>query len=306
MGAQCAHDHHLERSDRRRRVVSAIVRNTPSWIFGTIGFSYPDWNGLFFPPGCPAERRLAAYAQVFSGIELDTTFYAAPKPEAVLRWKDQVPAAFQFSLKAPKAVTHDFGGVGDPREATAAWAEFVANIELLGAERTIALIQLGPSFTADRFPNLLSVLDAQPAHCRMAFEFRHRSLFTDSVYELLRVRGAVVVAADLAPNGCARLPLLQPDPISGYTPFEPIDLGDWGYIRLCGSHGQFPRDDHELVDPTLRLKDWTARIRSTYGSTKPLFVSVGNSFAGYGPGTIFRWMRLLGMEPPSLPQPALF
>lgn len=276
------------------------------WTFGTIGFSYPDWNGLFFPPGCPPDRRLAAYAQVFPGIELDTTFYAAPKPETVMRWREQVPSSFTFSLKAPKALTHDFGGVGEAKEATAAWSEYVENIGLLGPERTIALVQLGPSFTADRLPALLAVLDERPAPCRVAFEFRHRSLFTESVYDLLRERRAVIVSADLAPNGSARFSLTQPDPISGYLPFEPVDLGDWGYVRLCGSHAQFPRDDHELVDPTVRLTDWTTRMQSTYGSTKPLFVSVGNSFAGYGPGTIFRWMRLLGLEPPALPQPALF
>jgi len=282
------------------------VKVAPPWVFGTIGFSYPDWNGLFFPPGCPPDRRLAAYAEVFSGIELDTTFYAAPKPETVLRWRDQVPASFTFSLKAPKALTHDFGGVGDPKEATAAWTEFVDNVALLGRDRTIALIQLGPSFTADRLPALLAVVDSRPVGCRLAFEFRHRSLYSDSISEMLRERSAVIVSADLAPNGSARLALAHPDPISGYVPFEPVDLSDWGYIRLCGSHAQFPRDDHELVDPTARLNDWTTRIQATYGPTKPLFVSVGNSFAGYGPGTIFRWMRLLDMEPPALPQPALF
>ncbi len=276
------------------------------WTFGTIGFSYPDWNGLFFPPGTPPERRLAAYAEVFSGIELDTTFYAAPKPETVSRWRDQVPPAFTFSLKAPKAVTHDFGGVGDPKEALLAWAEYAENVRLLGEARTIALIQLGPSFTSERLPALLSVLDQHPLQCRMAFEFRHRSLFTEPVYEMLRTRRAVLVAADLAPNGSARQPFRKPDPISGYVPFDPVDLCDWGYIRLCGSHGQFPRDDRELVDPTVRLTNWKELIEATYGLNKPLFISVGNSFAGYGPGTIFRWMRLLGIDPPALPQPALF
>src|SRR5213593_685386 len=45
---------------------------------GTMGWSYPDWVGPFYPAGARPANFLAEYARVFDCVELDTTFYGIP------------------------------------------------------------------------------------------------------------------------------------------------------------------------------------------------------------------------------------
>lgn len=74
---------------------------------GTQGWSYPDWNGVFYPPGSKQEDRLPFYASVFDTVELDTTFYHAPKGTIARSWERHTPADFRFAAKLPRAITHD-------------------------------------------------------------------------------------------------------------------------------------------------------------------------------------------------------
>lgn len=84
---------------------------------GTSGWSYPSgkgtWNGLFYPEA-PARRRrgalrfdeLAFYAEHFDTVEINSTFYRIPAPDAARRWAERTPAGFEFSLKLYQKFTH--------------------------------------------------------------------------------------------------------------------------------------------------------------------------------------------------------
>src|SRR4051794_31063264 len=77
------------------------------WRIGTMGFSYEDWSGPFYPRSMKSAEWLAWYARHFNAVELDTTFYAAPAPDRVARWAASTPEDFCFSLKTPRGITHD-------------------------------------------------------------------------------------------------------------------------------------------------------------------------------------------------------
>ena len=76
------------------------------WRLGTMGFSYADWAGTFYPAGTKAGDYLARYARFFDAVELDTTFHAVPPAERFRRWAGATPAGFRFAVKTPKTVTH--------------------------------------------------------------------------------------------------------------------------------------------------------------------------------------------------------
>ena len=44
-----------------------------NWFLGTIGFSYKDWVGSFYPVGTAPRGYLSYYSKVFHSVELDTT-----------------------------------------------------------------------------------------------------------------------------------------------------------------------------------------------------------------------------------------
>jgi uncharacterized protein YecE (DUF72 family) len=48
-----------------------------------------------------------AYAQVFSCVEIQHTFYQPPQIKTLERWREEMPANFEFTLKAWQLITHD-------------------------------------------------------------------------------------------------------------------------------------------------------------------------------------------------------
>ena len=66
---------------------------------GTIGWSYSFWKGNFYPNKTAAKDFLAYYASKFSTVEVDSTFYRIPNPQAVANWREQTPAGLQFFAK---------------------------------------------------------------------------------------------------------------------------------------------------------------------------------------------------------------
>ena len=73
---------------------------------GTSGYSYKEWKGSFYPEKIPAKDMLRYYSERLSTVEINATFYRMPQPSMLENWKEQVPATFRFSLKAPQRITH--------------------------------------------------------------------------------------------------------------------------------------------------------------------------------------------------------
>ena len=78
--------------------------------------------------------------------------------------------------------------------------EFAHVMAGLGAKRGPMLLQMPPSFTHEQVGALRDLLPALPAACdaaaRFAIEFRHRSLLTTDVFELLKEHRVAHVASD--------------------------------------------------------------------------------------------------------------
>src|SRR6266540_5922514 len=73
---------------------------------GTSGFAYDHWAGRFYPDDLPATRRLEFYARSFRSLELNVTFYRTPRARTFTQWRDTVPDAFRFAVKASRYLTH--------------------------------------------------------------------------------------------------------------------------------------------------------------------------------------------------------
>ena len=50
---------------------------------GCSGWSYRDWRGVVYPSDLPQRRWFEHYQQLFDTVELNSTFYRLPTPEAV-------------------------------------------------------------------------------------------------------------------------------------------------------------------------------------------------------------------------------
>lgn len=177
---------------------------------GTSGYNYPEWKGRFYPAGLPAAKMLPFYADVFSTVEVNYTFYRMPTPKIVAGWAAQVPETFTFTLKAPRRITHD-RRLGDIAEPLRAFCDAAAG---LGPRLGCLLFQLPPNFKVD-LAKLDAFLAELPPGARAAMEFRHESWWDDAVYERLRARNVALCIADSETR---------------HTPLVPT--ADFGYLRL--------------------------------------------------------------------------
>jgi uncharacterized protein YecE (DUF72 family) len=161
------------------------------FFVGTSGYSYKEWKGSFYPEKMPAKEMLRFYAQRFSTVEINNTFYRMPAPSVLEAWAGQVPENFRFVLKAPQAITHfkRLKEVEDPTE------RFLQVAAVLKQRLGPLLFQLPPNFKKD-LPRLEQFLDLLPAGTAAAFEFRHESWFDDEVFGRLRAKSCALCVAD--------------------------------------------------------------------------------------------------------------
>jgi len=183
-------------------------------LAGTSGYSYKEWLGHFYPEKLPANAMLRYYAERFTTVEINNTFYRMPAEAMLARWSEEVPANFAFTLKAPRRITHD----KRLREAESDVAEFLRRAQALGDKLGVVLFQLPPYLKKDvsRLRDFLALL---PSAARVAFEFRNESWQDDEVYDTLRSRAALLCVTDTD---------------EGDTPL--VVTADCGYIRLRRTH----------------------------------------------------------------------
>jgi uncharacterized protein YecE (DUF72 family) len=182
-------------------------------IAGASGFSFKEWKGIFYPEKIKATDMLAYYAEQLPTVEINSSYYAMPKPEMLEKWALNTPAEFRFSIKAPKAISHDARLKADV--AAESLARLYTVLEALGDKRGPVLFQLPPSMKKD-LPRLRDFLVLLPTAHQAAFEFRHDSWFCDEVYAALRERGAALCLNEREDHA--------PPPL--------VETTDWGYLRL--------------------------------------------------------------------------
>ena len=79
---------------------------TADIYLGTQSWANKNWRGNFYPLNTPAECHLLEYAKRFHAVEIDRSFYAIPRAEAVKHWNEMTPSDFRFTAKFPRAITH--------------------------------------------------------------------------------------------------------------------------------------------------------------------------------------------------------
>jgi uncharacterized protein YecE (DUF72 family) len=89
---------------------------------GTAGWSYKDWDGIFYPSGMSHRRQhpLEYLARFFDTTEINTSFYGPLKPEWAKLWCRKVAAVnknFLFTAKLYRAFTHSPIAVMEPTSA---------------------------------------------------------------------------------------------------------------------------------------------------------------------------------------------
>ena len=255
----------------------------------------------WYPAGLPARERLPYYAERFSTVEVDSTFYRVPTVEMVRGWCERTPPGFVIHVKAfglmtrhpvplerlppelREAMPVDERGRVDrpPREARAhVFRAFLDALKPLRAGGKLGgiLFQLPPYVVWK--PSSLDYLDwarGQLGGERMLAEFRHRSWFEAGVRaEMLRFleeRGIAYVTVDAPKVDAKNVP---PTVVAATTPLA--------YVRFHGRNaatwnrrggGAAERFDH-LYSPT-ELREWIEPLRELGAQSEEAYAFFNNN-----------------------------
>jgi len=243
---------------------------------GTSGWSYNEWNGVFYPIG--TSNKLSFYSKVFRTAEIDSTFYAFPTKGLVIGWTRYTPDDFVFSAKLPRIMTHekklslDLGVEGD-------LTKFLSLLKPLIAAGKLGplLVQLPPSFTFEAdFGRLDSFLGRTPEDIMFAVEFRHPSWMRAESYAMLKSHRVANVIVDE--------PLLPPDAVV---------TSDFSFIRW---HGRGNRPWYNYRYRRAELEAWVPRVKEVVKASKKTYGYFNNHFHGFAVENSIQMMRMLGMS----------
>ena len=189
---------------------------------GCSGWSYRDWEKVFYPSG--EKDKLAFYSSIFNSVEINSTFYNTPSIDAVSSWTRTVQSIpnFRFTIKLPKELTHDLilhnekGAVSYLKAYERLFIEEFFKKGRLGA----LLLQLPPFLGADKLESLYRILsNLDTGRYRYAVEIRNRELFIDpSISRRLSDLNIALVDIDNPDLGIGSL----------------VSKADFAYIRLHG------------------------------------------------------------------------
>ena len=164
---------------------------------GIGGWTYEPWRGVFYPEDLPQKRELEYASRRLTSIEINGTYYSTFKPPSWIKWREETPDGFVFSVKASRFCTNrrELAGAGD------SIAKF--------AQQGLAELgnRLGPinwqfmatkRFEPDDIAAFLALLprEAGGVGLRHALEVRHESFRDPRFYDLARKYNVAIVYAD--------------------------------------------------------------------------------------------------------------
>jgi uncharacterized protein YecE (DUF72 family) len=252
---------------------------------GTAGWSYKDWDGIFYPSGMQRRKQhpLEYLARFFDTTEINTSFYGPLKPELAKLWCRKVEAVnknFLFTAKLYRAFTHSPMSLLEPTSAasirptdedeirTREGLDAIANEGRLGA----LLIQFPVSFKNTSLNReYLQRLLRQFIEYPRVVEVRHSS-WNDP--ETL---------ASFTQENVGFCNIDQPVIGRSLAPTEHV-TGTVGYIRLHGRNYEqwFDSDNrndrYNYLYGAQELAGWKERIQNVAEKAQTTYVIANNHF----------------------------
>jgi uncharacterized protein YecE (DUF72 family) len=218
---------------------------------GIGGWTYEPWRGgAFYPKGLAQSRELEYASRQLATIEINGTFYGSQKPASFIKWFEETPDDFVFSLKAPRfAVNRRVLAEAGPSIEKF----FASGVHHLKSKLGPILWQFAPhkKYEPDDFAKFMDLLPktVEGLKLRHAIEVRNETFLVPEFMALLRKHNAAIVfahhdeypeAADVTANFVyGRLQSSAAKVKTGYTT---LDLKKWAARARDWSQGKAPKD----------------------------------------------------------------
>ena len=222
-------------------------------------WSHPKWRQWGI-------QTLETYARHFNCVEGNTTLYALPSPQTVLRWQAMTHDAFRFCFKFPATITHQ-ATLRDCQDLTHGFFARLAPLENRMAQ---FWLQLPARFGPENLPALWAFLDTLPAGFTYGVEVRHQAFFAKGPEEQafnrgIYARGVNRVILDSRPvhTAPANTPAMQEaQRKKPRVPVHAVLTGSMPMVRFIAS------DD--MAQSETLFADWLPRLEVWARDATPL------------------------------------
>jgi uncharacterized protein YecE (DUF72 family) len=266
---------------------------------GTSGWSYPDWEGRFYPRARPRGfDELAYHARYFDAVEVNSSFYRPPSARMVASWLGRTPPCFEFTFKLYQRFTHERDRPWAPAEVE----EYRRGIEpardagRLGA----VLVQFPWSFRADEAGfEQLAAIRRDFGDLPLVVEVRHVSWTRERAVRFLKDAGLGFADIDQPPSRSSIPPMtLVTSPV--------------GYVRLHGRNREewFKKDGgrdarYNYLYGEDELREWIERIHQIAKASEKTYVFTNNHYRGQAPANALQLLSKLRGRPVPVPSALL-
>lgn len=226
---------------------------------GMGGWTFEPWEGTFYPDKLSKKKQLEFASAQVPTIEVNGTYYSGFKPNTYMKWADETPDDFVFSIKGNRFVTNR-KVLSDAAESLDKF--FTQGLEELGPKLGPIVWQFAPTkkFEPDDFEGFLKLLppELKGLKLRHALEVRNPTFAVPEFVALAHKYGAAIcyahhhdypefadVTADFV---YARLQKGEDDNPTAYTP---DDLDKWVARARLWASGGCP-DDLPYADPSAK------------------------------------------------------
>jgi uncharacterized protein YecE (DUF72 family) len=247
---------------------------TSAKIFvGTAGWSYDDWEGIFYPLGMQRRREhpLTYLAQCFDMVEINASFYGHIKPEWAKVWARRVDAFnpnFKFNAKLHNSFTHASRDM--PGATSAASINPTREGEMRVREGLDSLASIGKlGGVLAQFPlsykntplnrEYLAILKQRFSEYSLVIEVRDESWDTPETIRYLYELQIGFCNIDWVPS---KATLERTEYVTSRT----------GYVRLHGRHAKY-----DYLYKLTELKTWVEKIQNIARATDVTYVVTNNT-----------------------------
>lgn len=267
----------------------AVYIGCPVW-------GYKEWIGSFFPDRTPASDFLRLYSQRLTAVEGNTTFYALPSRETVLRWQQETPETFRLCPKISRAISHAPALAMSAAKTHA----FIERLQGLASRLGPMFLQLPPTFSPAQLTQLQTFLDFWPTSVRLAVEVRHPDFYQEpemtALNTLLRQYDVARVIMDTRPmrvGSADEQRMLQARERKPNLPLHITTTTDFAFVRYIGH----PR----LQANAPFLEQWAQWLAEWFTQGLTLYIFCHCPFEEHSPrlcATLYQRLQTLVPLPP--------
>lgn len=253
---------------------------------GTVGYSYRDWTGIFYPQGAHSRRQLAIYTQQFDVCELTQFSHQMPDRERVAHFVTQVRGDLSFFVRIHNAFTHcaDIGlALSLARHFRKAMEPLLDAGKLSGLVATLPYAFKNGVDTREYLMQLAQAL--RLGELPLQLDFRHPSWTTESAFRWMKSSSLGFVCVD------------EPQ-IQGLLAPKAIATADRVLIRLHGRNAEGwwsgnAATRYDYLYTAEELQELSARYAPLLGPNTEVSFVFNNYWQAQSVRNAIQWKQLM-------------